>query len=221
MCTSAVRACSRLCRGALPGVCRGPAVIQELLLAERGDVLPILAPADRRAAGRGQQAHAAAAEPGHGAAQGAESQSLRSDIGNLCSTPMIMINIACWAACSVGMMLAASWSLLHAANQHEVDSSNVCVPCVQLCCHPFLCDGLEEDIAARHAAARSGNPAMTELEQLVAASGKMVLLNKLLPKLRAEGHKVLGRPWRMRMLCRHGVIMRRISRSRPLTFVVF
>ena len=31
---------------------------------------------------------------------------------------------------------------------------------------------------------------LPELEQLVQASGKMVLLNKLLPKLRAEGHKV-------------------------------
>ena len=31
---------------------------------------------------------------------------------------------------------------------------------------------------------------LSELEQLVQASGKMVLLDKLLPKLRAEGHKV-------------------------------
>ena len=61
----------------------------------------------------------------------------------------------------------------------------------QLCCHPFLCRGLEEHIAARAAAsARSGAAPPTELEALVAASGKMVLLNKLLPKLRAEGHKV-------------------------------
>ena len=32
--------------------------------------------------------------------------------------------------------------------------------------------------------------AQSELEMLVQASGKMVLLHKLLPKLRAEGHKV-------------------------------
>lgn len=31
---------------------------------------------------------------------------------------------------------------------------------------------------------------LSELEQLVQASGKMVLVDKLLPKLRAEGHKV-------------------------------
>ena len=32
-----------------------------------------------------------------------------------------------------------------------------------------------------------------ELDSIIAASGKMVLLFKLLPKLRAEGRKV--RPW--------------------------
>ena len=31
---------------------------------------------------------------------------------------------------------------------------------------------------------------LPELQRLVQASGKMVLLDKLLPKLRAEGHKV-------------------------------
>lgn len=41
--------------------------------------------------------------------------------------------------------------------------------------------------------AATGAAPATELERLVAASGKMVLLNKLLPKLRAEGHKVRAR----------------------------
>lgn len=31
---------------------------------------------------------------------------------------------------------------------------------------------------------------LSEVQQLVQASGKMVLMDKLLPKLRAEGHKV-------------------------------
>ena len=53
----------------------------------------------------------------------------------------------------------------------------------------FLCNGLEEDIQRRKLEA--GAQPRSELEQLVAASGKMVLLHKLLPKLRAEGHKVL------------------------------
>ncbi len=51
----------------------------------------------------------------------------------------------------------------------------------------FLCNGLEEDFAVkRHA----GGDAGSELDLLVQSSGKMLLLHKLLPKLKAEGHKV-------------------------------
>ena len=49
----------------------------------------------------------------------------------------------------------------------------------------YLCNGLEEDMASR----RLGSN-MSELDAIIAASGKMVLLFKLLPKLRAEGRKV-------------------------------
>ena len=38
----------------------------------------------------------------------------------------------------------------------------------------------------KHAAGNAGS----ELELLVQSSGKMLLLHKLLPKLKAEGHKV-------------------------------
>ena len=63
-------------------------------------------------------------------------------------------------------------------------------------CHPYLCNGLEEDIRGRR-----GGEGASERDLLVASSGKMVLLDKLLPKLRAEGHKVrlcgkhLTDPW--------------------------
>ena len=51
----------------------------------------------------------------------------------------------------------------------------------------FLCNGLEEDFALkRHTVGNAG----TELDLLVQSSGKMLLLHKLLPKLRSEGHKV-------------------------------
>ena len=56
---------------------------------------------------------------------------------------------------------------------------------LQVTSHPFLCDGLEEDIAFKRAASKD-----SELQMLVGSSGKMLLLAKLLPKLRAEGHKV-------------------------------
>eukprot|EP00884_Botryococcus_braunii_P005939 jgi/Botrbrau1/15346/Bobra.0289s0003.2 len=57
------------------------------------------------------------------------------------------------------------------------------------CCnHPYLCNGLEDDILARQIA--RGESA-GETERLINASGKMILLKKLLPKLHDEGRKVL------------------------------
>ena len=60
---------------------------------------------------------------------------------------------------------------------------------VQLCCHPFLCAGLEEHIEERQRAAAKSGSAPDETARLLQASGKMVLLAKLLAKLQAEGHK--------------------------------
>ncbi|KAF4659947.1 hypothetical protein FOZ61_003477 [Perkinsus olseni] len=54
------------------------------------------------------------------------------------------------------------------------------------CCnHPFTIDGVEE----RELAMCQNKD--QEFSRMIAASGKMVLLDKLLPKLHAEGHKVL------------------------------
>uniref|UniRef100_A0A061RW02 Chromodomain-helicase-DNA-binding protein 7 n=1 Tax=Tetraselmis sp. GSL018 TaxID=582737 RepID=A0A061RW02_9CHLO len=66
---------------------------------------------------------------------------------------------------------------------------NLAMELRKLCCHPYLCNGLEEHIL--HCEGKNGGQPRSELENLVAASGKMLLLDKLLPKLRAEGHKVL------------------------------
>jgi hypothetical protein len=57
----------------------------------------------------------------------------------------------------------------------------------QVCNHPFQCNGFQEDFQQKWIAG-GGNPNHTAM--LVAASGKMVLLDKLLPKLKAGGHKV-------------------------------
>ena len=52
------------------------------------------------------------------------------------------------------------------------------------CNHPFLINGVEQkDITT--------SPATPPVERLILTSGKMVLLDKLLPKLQAEGHRVL------------------------------
>jgi SNF2 family DNA or RNA helicase len=55
------------------------------------------------------------------------------------------------------------------------------------CIHPFLIKGAEAAIFEQLQA----DTAEKEIDAMVAASGKMVLLDKLLTKLHADGHKVL------------------------------
>ena len=81
-------------------------------------------------------------------------------------------------------------TLLGGSGQKNVPNlRNLAMELRKVCCHPFLCDGLEEDIRQRRA--NSSNEALSEVDHLVNSSGKMLLLHKLLPKLKAEGHKVL------------------------------
>ena len=54
----------------------------------------------------------------------------------------------------------------------------------KLCNHPFLCRGMRDTLVG-------GSTREEEIESLVTHSGKFVLVDKLLPKLRAGGHKVL------------------------------
>ena len=61
---------------------------------------------------------------------------------------------------------------------------NLCMELRKVCCHPYLCKGLEDNIWDRARASGA-----SQLDLLVGASGKMVLLDKLLRKLRAEGRK--------------------------------
>ncbi len=71
----------------------------------------------------------------------------------------------------------------------------------------FLCEGLEEDVASRKAG-------LTGAELLTAASGKMLLLHKLLPKLRREGHKArtqLRRHFPALLPCGHHVSFAMLS----------
>jgi len=79
---------------------------------------------------------------------------------------------------------------------------NVMMELRKCCNHPYLVRGAEERILADAAAQinpsldSEGNPQPLDHgkifgDQLVKSSGKMVLLNKLLPKLFSSGHKVL------------------------------
>lgn len=60
------------------------------------------------------------------------------------------------------------------------------------CCnHPFLINGAEEKIVGEYQANFTGDNRETiHLTSLIEASGKLVLIDKLLPKLKAGGHKV-------------------------------
>ena len=69
-------------------------------------------------------------------------------------------------------------------NQQFTKLSNLLMQLRKVCCHPFL---FGEDAAREAIAAHGGNRA----EALVAASGKLTALDEMLPRLRADGHKVL------------------------------
>ena len=63
--------------------------------------------------------------------------------------------------------------------------NNVAMQLRHCCNHPFLIKGVEEGQTAELGESE------TFLDALLKASGKCVLLDKLLPKLKAEGHRVL------------------------------
>lgn len=80
--------------------------------------------------------------------------------------------------------------LLGGASSKNVPAlRNVAMELRKVCCHPFLCDGVEDDLAERHR--KKTGEDMSEIDLLVSSCGKMQLLHKLLPKLRQEKRKVL------------------------------
>ena len=86
--------------------------------------------------------------------------------------------------------------LLAANSRKNLPSSRNLLMELRHCCnHPFLLTGIQEDFVRRRVeAALTAVPPQTPpspVDLLISASGKMVLLAKLLPKLKADGHKVL------------------------------
>ena len=59
------------------------------------------------------------------------------------------------------------------------------------CIHPFLIKSAEEQIMAEYRQQHSDNDPEGTLKCMVQASGKLVLMDKLLPRLKADGHRVL------------------------------
>ena len=72
---------------------------------------------------------------------------------------------------------------------------NIAMQLRKCCNHPFLINGVEEQTNQKAIAnAKPGEDPMGReavYGRLIAASGKLVLLDKLLPKLRSDGHRVL------------------------------
>lgn len=61
---------------------------------------------------------------------------------------------------------------------------NVQIELRKCCNHPFLIKGVEESVTQDMSEGEAR-------QAMLSASGKLVLLDKLLPKLRSEGHRVL------------------------------
>jgi chromodomain-helicase-DNA-binding protein 7 len=66
--------------------------------------------------------------------------------------------------------------------------NNLAMQLRKCCNHPFLLNGVEEDVRELE---RNSGEKSSEGDFLVKASGKLVLLDKLLPRLKADGHRVL------------------------------
>jgi len=66
--------------------------------------------------------------------------------------------------------------------------SNLAMELRKCCLHPFLIKGAQTELS-KHYDCASGE--YTTLETLINTSGKLTLLDKLLPKLQADGHRVL------------------------------
>lgn len=80
---------------------------------------------------------------------------------------------------------------LHRNKKKALDGPSISNLAMQLrkCCnHPFLLRGIEEEIKDQEAKSDSN---LSEGDFLVKFSGKLVLLDKLLPRLKETGHRVL------------------------------
>lgn len=58
------------------------------------------------------------------------------------------------------------------------------------CIHPYLLNGAEEQIQHEMKFTHPSDPDLHQ-KALIQSSGKLVLVDKLLPKLKASGHRVL------------------------------
>jgi superfamily II DNA or RNA helicase len=80
-------------------------------------------------------------------------------------------------------------ALAAAGGGRRASLRNVLLQLRKVCCHPFLLDGAEEAAAAEAAAAGDAPP--TAADRLVAAAGKLALLDRMVARLVLDNHRVL------------------------------
>ncbi|XP_051986264.1 chromodomain-helicase-DNA-binding protein 6-like [Xyrauchen texanus] len=82
--------------------------------------------------------------------------------------------------------------LAKGANQHNMPNLiNTMMELRKCCNHPYLIKGAEEKILESFRKTYSPDAVDFQLQAMIQAAGKLVLIDKLLPKLLAGGHKVL------------------------------
>jgi chromodomain-helicase-DNA-binding protein 7 len=82
-------------------------------------------------------------------------------------------------------------SLLGGHGGRNTSLNNIAMELRKCCNHPYLIKGAEDAEFQKLAEADRSQGAESQFKALIAASGKMVLLEKLLPKLKANGHRVI------------------------------
>ncbi|KAL0970047.1 hypothetical protein UPYG_G00236430 [Umbra pygmaea] len=89
-------------------------------------------------------------------------------------------------------ILEKNWGFLKHGNSRNLPNLiNIIMELRKCCNHPFLVKGAEEMITAQLSTVFDPHSPDFPLQTLVHSAGKLVLLDKLLPKLKAGGHKVL------------------------------
>ncbi|CAM8889747.1 unnamed protein product [Rhodiola kirilowii] len=78
-------------------------------------------------------------------------------------------------------ILTRNYQILSRKGGAQVSLNNVVMELRKLCCHPYMLEGVEPDI---------DNPAES-FKQLLETSGKLHLLDKMMVKLKDQGHRVL------------------------------
>ena len=83
--------------------------------------------------------------------------------------------------------------LRHGCNDDRAlaNFNNVMMEVRKCCQHPFLLDGVETAFVAQQALQKQRARTTASITQLAGSSGKLQLLDKLLPRLKAGGHRVL------------------------------